>query len=492
MALVLYNTLTRRKEPLEPLHKGKVGIYVCGVTVYDQSHLGHAKSAINFDVIVRWLRRRGYEVKHITNFTDVDDKIIARANEMGTDALKLSQQMIDEYFRDMDALRVRRATVYPKASDTIEDIVGMIQGLIAKGFAYESNGSVYFSVRKAKEYGKLSRQSLDQMQAGARIEPGEDKEDPMDFALWKAAKPGEIAWDSPWGKGRPGWHIECSAMCLKHIGKTVDIHGGGTELIFPHHENEILQSEAYNDAPFVKYWMHNGLLTIDQEKMSKSLKNFFLIKDILRKYSPGTVRFYLLNAQYSQPLDYNEKSLEEAGKALERLQNTYESLKTATKSAKGTEDAEALCSKAQKDFENRMDDDFSTREAIATMYDLSREANRLLSEGKLSPKGTQNIIDVFDVFNGIFDVIAQSMTVGTHIRLTESVTSHAEGKIELLDPESMMGKNLTEEEIGQWVARRDLARKEKNFVYADRVRKVLADMGIEIQDVQGATKWSRR
>src|SRR4030042_1421711 len=346
MALVLYNTLTKRKEPLEPLHKDKIGIYVCGVSVYDQSHLGHAKSAIDFDVIVRWLRHRGYDVKHVTNFTDVDDKIIARANEIGIDPLKLSQRMIDEYFGDMDALRIRRASVYPKASDPMEDIIRMVQGLIDKGNAYESNGSVYFSVRKAKEYGKLSKQNLDQMQAGARVDPAEDKQDPMDFALWKAAKPGEIAWDSPWGKGRPGWHIECSAMCLKHIGKTVDIHGGGTELIFPPHENEILQSEAYNDAPFVRYWMHNGLLTIDQEKMSKSLKNFFLIKDILGKYTPGTVSFYLLNAQYSQPLDYNEKSLEEAGKALERLQNTYSSMKAVLTTSKGTDDASALSDKA--------------------------------------------------------------------------------------------------------------------------------------------------
>ncbi len=461
----MYNTLTRRKEPLEPLRKDKIGIYVCGVTVYDQSHLGHAKSAINFDVIVRWLRHRGYDVNHITNFTDVDDKIIARANEIGIEPLKLSQQMIDEYHSDMDALRVRRASVYPKASDTMDDIVKMIHGLIQKGYGYESNGSVYFSVRKAKDYGKLSRQNLDQMQAGARIEPGEDKQDPMDFALWKAAKPGEIAWDSPWGKGRPGWHIECSAMCLKHIGKTVDIHGGGTELIFPHHENEIMQSEAYNDAPFVKYWMHNGLLTIDQEKMSKSLKNFFLIKDVLRKYDPGAVRFYLLNAQYSQPLDYNEISLEEAGKALDRLQNTYDSMKTAAKTAKGDEDAEALCKKAEKGFEDRMDDDFSTREAIAVMYELSREANKLLSEGRLSQKGAQNVINVFDKFNSIFDVLA--MTNET-------------------------GQDLSGKLVDLLLEMREEARKRKDFVQADTIRKRLAELGIEIQDTQDGAVWKRK
>ncbi|HUU06812.1 MAG TPA: cysteine--tRNA ligase, partial [Thermoplasmata archaeon] len=298
MALVLHNTLTRTKEPFRPIEEGKVGIYVCGVTVYDKSHLGHAKSAINFDLIVRYLRHKGYDVKHVTNFTDVDDKIILRAKEMSMEPLDLSQRMIEDYFRDMDALKVRRATVYPKASETIPDIIAMVKGLVEKGSAYESNGSVYFSVRSAKEYGKLSGQTLDQMIVGARIEPGEDKRDPMDFALWKAAKPGEISWDSPWGNGRPGWHIECSAMCLKHIGRTVDIHGGGTDLVFPHHENEILQSEAFTDEPFVKYWMHNGMLTIGEEKMSKSLKNFFTVQDILAKYKPEVVRFFILNATY--------------------------------------------------------------------------------------------------------------------------------------------------------------------------------------------------
>ena len=461
----MYNTLTKRKEPLESLHNGKLGIYVCGVTVYDQSHLGHAKSAINFDVIVRWLRYRGFEVNHVTNFTDVDDKIIARANEMGIEPLKLSQQMIDEYFRDMDALRIRRANSYPKASDTMKEIILMVHGLIAKGYAYESNGSVYFSVRKAKEYGKLSKQNLDQMKAGARIDPGEDKQDPMDFALWKAAKPGEIAWDSPWGKGRPGWHIECSAMCLKHIGKTVDIHGGGTELIFPHHENEILQSEAYNDSPFVRYWMHNGLLTIDQEKMSKSLKNFFLIKDILSKYTPGTVRFYLLNAQYSQPLDYNEKSLEESGKALERLQNAYDSVKAAVRTSKGNDDATKVCEKAVIDFEAKMDDDFNTREAVAVMYDLSREANKLLSEGRLSSNGAQNFVNVFDKFNSIFDVLVETQKTG----------------------EDLSGKL-----VDLLLEMREDARKRKDFAQADNIRKRLAELGIEIQDTQEGAVWKRK
>lgn len=464
MALVLYNTLTRKKEPFEPLQKGKIGIYVCGVTVYDQSHLGHAKSAINFDVIVRYLRHKGYDVKHVTNFTDVDDKIISRANELGMEPLMLSQSMIDEYFKDMDALKIRRASVYPKASETMIEIIQMVKGLIDKGYAYESQGSVYFSVNKVKVYGKLSGQSLDQMEAGARVESGEDKRDPMDFALWKAAKLGEISWDSPWGKGRPGWHIECSAMCLKHIGKTVDIHGGGTELVFPHHENEILQSEAYNDAPFVRYWMHNGLLTIDQEKMSKSLKNFFLIKDILKEYSPEVVRFYILNASYRQPLDYTEISLAETGKALERLQTTYDALMAAGKSATGADDAKELCDKSWRQFEERMDDDISTREAIAVVYDLSREVNRLLGERKLSKKGIDNLVEIFNRTNNLLDVI------------------HTERRAEPTgDPN-----------IDRLVKAREDARKRKDFAEADRIRKELGEMGIEVQDTKDGAVWKRK
>jgi cysteinyl-tRNA synthetase len=464
MALVLYNTLTRKKDPFEPLQKGKIGIYVCGVTVYDQSHLGHAKSAINFDVIVRYLRHKGYEVTHVTNFTDVDDKIINRANELGMEPLMLSQNMIDEYFKDMDALKIRRASVYPKASETMNEIIQMVKGLIDKGYAYESQGSVYFSVNKVKVYGKLSGQSLDQMEAGARVEAGEDKRDPMDFALWKAAKPGEISWDSPWGKGRPGWHIECSAMCLKHIGKTVDIHGGGTELVFPHHENEILQSEAYNDVPFVRYWMHNGLLTTDQEKMSKSLKNFFLIKDILKRYSPEVVRFYILNASYRQPLDYTEISLAETGKALERLQTTYDALMAAGKSATGADDAKELCDKSWKQFEERMDDDFSTREAIAVVYDLSREVNRLLGERRLSKKGIDNLIETFNRINNLLDVF------------------HTERK----------SQPVGDVNIDRLVKAREDARKRKDFAEADRIRKELGEMGIEVQDTKDGAVWKRK
>jgi cysteinyl-tRNA synthetase len=493
MALVLFNTLTKRKEPFAPVLDGKVGIYVCGVTVYDKAHLGHAKSAINFDLIVRYLRHKGYAVRHVTNFTDVDDKLIVKSNETGVPVLDISRAMIDEFFRDMDALKVKRADVYPKASETIPEIITMVKGLVDKGYAYESAGSVYFSVRKAKEYGKLSGQTLDQMVSGTRIEPGEDKEDPMDFALWKAAKPDEIFWESPWGKGRPGWHIECSAMCLKHIGKTVDIHGGGTDLVFPHHENEILQSEAYNDAAFVRYWMHNGMLTLDNEKMSKSLKNFFSINDILARYPAEVLRFFILNASYRAPLDYDERSLEETRKALDKLQNTYDAMKGAMMHAAGTEDAKDLCSKAVAAFEERMDDDFSSREAIAVMYDLAREANRLLTEGGLSREGAGNIVAVLDRFNGLFDVLIRErqgfVTVSDRTGLKDEVQA---GTTEL-NLEKVTKEELADDgRVKVWVEERSRARKAKDFAYADQIRKKLAELGIEIQDTKEGAGWKRK
>ena len=488
MAVVIHNSLTRRKEVFEPLVKGKVGMYVCGVTVYDRSHLGHAKSAINFDLVVRWLRYRKFDVKHVTNFTDVDDKIIARANEMGIDPLRLSSDMIGEYNEDMTRLKVKRADVYPKASETMPEIIAMVKGLEEKGYAYESNGSVYFSVRKAAEYGKLSGQSIDQTVAGARVDPGEDKRDPMDFALWKAAKPGEIAWDSPWGKGRPGWHIECSAMCLKHIGPTVDIHGGGTDLVFPHHENEILQSEAYNGAPFVRYWMHNGMLTIGEEKMSKSLKNFFTVRDILSKYRPEVVRFFVLNATYSSPLEFDEDSLEESKKALEKLDNAYEVALGALPKAKGEDDAQRQCDDAWGKVEERMDDDFSSRDAIAVMFDFAREANRLIGEGRLSRKGAENVVGVFRRFNEIFDVLEGKVAV----TVKEGAAPGRQDPKGFPDPDTITKDGLTDEKVNEWVQLRSAARVKKDFAYADKVRKKLSEFGIEVNDTRDGAVWKRK
>lgn len=485
MPLVLYNTLTRRKEPFQPVREGKVGMYVCGVTVYDKSHLGHAKSAINFDLIVRYLRYRGYEVNHVTNFTDVDDKIIQRAKELSIDPLALSKSMIDDYFRSMDTLKVGRATKYPKATETIDDIVGMVKGLVDKGMAYESNGSVYFSVRKAEDYGKLSGQTLDQMVAGARVDPSEDKRNPMDFAVWKAAKPGEVAWGSPWGKGRPGWHIECSAMCLKHIGETVDIHGGGTDLIFPHHENEILQSEALTGKQFARYWMHNGMLTIDEEKMSKSLKNFFLIDEVLAMYSPQVIRFFVLNANYRHPLEYNSSSLEDSKRALETLQNSYDETKAYLGRARGEDDAEQMCSDARSRFMEKMDDDFNSRDAVAVMYDLSREVNRLRAEGRLSRKGAENVIGLFDEFNGLFDVLVSE---GQRNIVSEGVADlDGEGLESLLAKEE-----LPDADVDMLVRARQDARKRKDFAAADRIRDALAARGIDIQDTRDGAVWKRK
>ena len=489
MALVIYNTLTRRKEPFVPLENGKVSMYVCGVTAYDKSHLGHARSAINFDIVVRYLRSKGYDVLHITNFTDVDDKLIARAHELDTEPLTLSKQMIEEYFSVMDGLKIKRATAYPKASETIPDIIKMVRGLEEKDLAYESNGSVYFVVRKAKDYGKLSGQSLDQMITGTRNEPGEDKRDPMDFALWKAAKPGEVSWDSPWGKGRPGWHIECSAMCLKHLGKTIDIHGGGTDLIFPHHENEILQSEAYNDAPFVRYWMHNGMLTIGEEKMSKSIKNFFLVDEVLKTYSPEVVRFFVLNASYRQPLEYAENSLDESKKALDKLQETYSNLLSAKGNSEGSQGMEEACDIAWDRFTQAMDDDFSTREAIAVMFELARAVNKKLAEGDLGNAGVDRLLSVFDRFNALFDVLRKEgrrlVSVEDAVTGIDDVTVD---KLPIMD-DSRLGDD---DYIQELVQKRELARKHKEFEYADRVRDLLAEHGIVIQDTPDGAVWKRR
>ena len=347
MALTIYNSLTKREEEFRPMEGNKVKIYVCGVTVYDDIHMGHARSIIAFDMIVRYLRSKGYDVTHLTNFTDVDDKIINRANETDMDPLDLSRMYIEHYFRDVQALGVKKADAYPKASETIDAIIKMTKEIMDNGYAYEVHGSVYFSVDKVKDYGKLSGQKLQDMIAGARIEVDEEKKNPMDFALWKAAKPGEISWPSPWGKGRPGWHIECSAMCTEHLGRTIDIHGGGNDLVFPHHENEILQSEAANGAKMANFWVHNGMLQVQGTKMSKSLKNFFTVKDMLGLYTKEELRFYLLNTHYRGPLIYSEEALNEASASLKRLHNTVHDLRRAVVSANGTNDAADMIKKVR-------------------------------------------------------------------------------------------------------------------------------------------------
>jgi len=457
--------MTRKKEELEPVNPGKIGIYVCGVTVYDDIHMGHARSAVAFDVFVRYLRYRGFEVNHVTNFTDVDDKIIDRARELGIDPLELSKRYIDRFFSDMDALRVARADHYPKASETIQDIIVLIETLIEKQFAYVANGDVYFDITKARDYGKLSGQSLDQMQAGARVDVDEKKRNPGDFALWKSSREGEISWPSPWGDGRPGWHIECSAMARKFIGDTVDLHGGGTELIFPHHENEIQQSEAANNTPLAKYWMHNGLLMVNEEKMSKSLKNFFTVSDVLKSIDASVIRFFLINSNYRQPLNYDENSLEEAKKSLERLQNTYYELLFSREKMQGGDDAEEISKRAISEFEEKMDDDFNTREAMASIFSLAREANGLLAKRELSNRGVENILSVFAKFDSIFDILTQG----------EEKKEHLPTKL-----------------IEFMLEARENARKKKDFETADAIRDGLEELGIEVQDSPEGPKWKMK
>jgi cysteinyl-tRNA synthetase len=464
VSLKVHNTLSKRKEEFKPIHEGKVSMYVCGVTVYDDIHMGHARSMVVFDMIARYLRYKGYMVDHATNFTDVDDKIIVRANEQGIPPLQLSSMYIDRYFKEADALGVRRADRYPKASEFIPQIEELVRALEQKGYAYRTeDGSVYFSMEKVRDYGKLSGMKLEELRAGARIEPGEGKRNPMDFALWKGAKPGEIAWDSPWGKGRPGWHIECSAMCMKLFGETIDIHGGGNDLIFPHHENEILQSESATGKPLARYWLHNGMLTVQEEKMAKSLKNFFTVRQVLSKHSKEEVRFYLLNTHYRGPLGYSDVALEEAAASLRRLHNTYAELRTAALSASGSVGTKELVEKARKEFIEQMDDDFNSRAAIAAIFDFAREANRLMAEGQLSKEGAHDAYLFLEEVDQVMGVLPS-----------------AQGGAEDLDAVMQVLIEMRKE-----------LRKRKMYDLADQIRDQLAAQGIKLEDTAEGAKWKR-
>ncbi|MDD1747389.1 MAG: cysteine--tRNA ligase [Methanomassiliicoccales archaeon] len=464
MSLKVYNTLSKHKEEFKPIHEGKVSMYVCGVTVYDDIHMGHARSMVVFDMIARYLRYRGYHVDHATNFTDVDDKIIVRAKEQGIPPLQLSSMYIDRYFKEADALGVRRADRYPKASEFIPQIEDLVRTLVEKGYAYRAaDGSVYFSMERVHDYGKLSGMKLEELRAGARIEPGEEKRNPMDFALWKGAKPGEISWDSPWGKGRPGWHIECSAMCMSLFGDTIDIHGGGNDLVFPHHENEILQSESATGKPLAKYWLHNGMLTVQEEKMAKSLKNFFTVRQVLSKHTKEEVRFYLLNTHYRGPLGYSDVALEEAAASLARLHNSYAELRSAAGTASGGEDAKGLVEKARKDFIEQMDDDFNSRAAIAIIFDLVREANRLMADGKLSKEGAQAAYLFLEEVDQVLGVL----------------------------PSARAGEGDLDAAMQIIIEIRKELRKRKMFDLADQIRDKLAAQGIKIEDTAEGAKWKR-
>ncbi len=414
----VYNTQTGKKEELVPLNPNQVNMYVCGPTTYNYIHLGNARPLVAFDTIRRYLSYRGYQVKYVQNFTDVDDKIINRARENGEDPIKLAERYIDEYFIDADALGIERADIHPRVSEHIEDIIQAVAQLVEKGFAYEVDGDIFFRVRAFADYGKLSGRSRDDMLAGARVEVDERKEEPMDFALWKKAKMGEPSWESPWGQGRPGWHIECSVMSTKYLGETIDIHGGGADLIFPHHENEIVQAEAYTGKPFVKYWMHNGFITVNSEKMSKSLGNFFILRDILAQYPRDVVRYYLIATHYRSPLDFDDGKLEEARKALGRLKTTQvlaeEFLATLSGYATDIDPAESepdflrRVMEMKNSFIEAMDDDFNTAKASGYLFEMSHIINSFIASGDSKNSQDQQFLKqamkVFDELGTILGI----------------------------------------------------------------------------------------
>ncbi len=462
MKLKMYNTLTNEKEEFRPIEDGKVKIYVCGVTVYDEMHMGHARSIVIFDMIVRYLRYKGYDVTHVTNFTDVDDKIIDRANKLGVPPLELSQKYIEHYFRDIDTLKVAHADFYPKASDTIDEIIQMIQEIMDNGYAYESNGSVYFSMGEVEDYGVLSGQKIEELRSSG--EDTEDKRSPMDFALWKAAKPKEISWESPWGPGRPGWHIECSVMSREYLGDLIDIHGGGNDLVFPHHENEILQTRSVAGTNLAKYWIHNGMLELQGEKMSKSLDNFFTVEQVLNDFTPETVRFYLLNTHYRKPLSFSDQALEEAASSLQRLHNTYRQLKDLGESGDEGQDVSELVNRTRDQFLEQMDDDFNSRAAVSTLFDLAREANRLMGEGRLGAEGALSIISLLEDLDQILKIL----------------------------PEEGGKPEISEDLVEILIEVREELRTRENYDLADLIRDRLDEMGIVLEDTKEGARWKQK
>ncbi|WP_424174859.1 cysteine--tRNA ligase [Veillonella parvula] len=477
--ITVYNTMTRQKEVFNPVTPGEAKMYVCGVTPYNHPHIGNARPFVTWDVIRRYMKHVGYKVTYVQNFTDVDDKIINTSNGEGVSWDTIANRYIDSYFEVMDALGVQRADIYPRVSTHIDDIIAMIQTLIDKGYAYELDGDVYYSVEKFEHYGELSGRTLDDMEAGARIEVDGRKKNPMDFALWKAAKPGEPYWESPWGNGRPGWHIECSAMSQKYLGTEFDFHGGGSDLIFPHHENEIAQSEGCSGQhPAVRYWLHNGFITINSEKMSKSLNNFFLVKDILEQYSPDALRYFLLSTHYRSPLDFSDERLEEAHKSLERLSTAIENLLYLEKCEPGScDEAQRLLEKAkayEEEFEDAMSDDFNTALATSSMFGLAKEIN-IYYQAVTSREGVvcqEAIAEVKRIFKFMTDVIGV---------LEEAW-------------EGNTGANAAEyEELMQVILSvRQACREQKQWALADCIRDRLAEIGITIEDSPQGARWKKR
>jgi len=475
MEIRVYNTLERKKVRFVPLRPGKVSMYVCGPTVYDSCHIGHARSVVVFDVIARFLRSQGFEVTYVRNFTDVDDKIINRANQEGVSSQELAEKYIHEFHEDMDALNVERATHEPRATDHIDDIIRVIEILMRKGLAYEVEGDVYYSVGSSGSYGKLSGRKLEDMEAGARVDINDKKRDPFDFALWKASKPGEPAWPSPWGSGRPGWHIECSAMSNRFLGETFDIHGGGKDLIFPHHENEIAQSEAAFEKPFATYWVHNGFVNINHEKMSKSLGNFMMIRDVLKRYHPDAVRLFLLSNHYRSPVDFTDKSMDEATVGLDKIYALMERMESQGPDARRPERESAGAFWGR--FCEAMADDFNTAKGIGILFEAVRQANRELDRldaGEAPPDG--------ELFPGRDEIEKICGLLGI---ATESPRSYFEAKRQ----KAISSEKIDEDRIRQLVREREEARSRKDWGRADQIRAQLETMNVVLEDRPDGTVW---
>ena len=456
----IFNTLTREKDEFKPITEGEVKIYACGPTVYNYIHIGNARPLCVFDVLRRYFEWRGYKVSFVQNFTDIDDKLIKRANEESSTVPEISERYIKEFWTDADGLNVKHATVNPRATENIEQIQSIISALVEKGYAYQSGGDVYYRAKKFSGYGKLSHQPLEDLEAGARIDVTEVKEDPMDFCLWKGAKPGEPYWDSPWGKGRPGWHIECSAMACRYLGKTIDIHCGGLDLIFPHHENEIAQSEAANGCEFAHYWMHNGFINVDNHKMSKSLGNFFTVRDVAEKYGYEPIRYMMVSCQYRSPINYSYEVIEQAKNSLERLYTCRDNIDFALKNAADGGEAPEFIEKRKQEFIAAMDDDLNTADALAAIFMLVRDINTLIAEGA-GKVALEACADMFDQLTGVLGLV--------YNRKTEALDSDIEALIE----------------------QRTAARKAKDFKTADEIRDKLKAMGIVLEDTPQDVKWTR-
>jgi cysteinyl-tRNA synthetase len=469
VAIRVYDTFDAKKKDFVPVEDGKVGMYMCGMTVQDKPHIGHMYAFVCGDTIRRYLEYRGYEVKYVQNFTDVDDKIIARANAEGVDYAQVAERYIADYFKYAEMLNIREATIFPKATEHIQDIIDLVNALVSKGLAYESGGDVYFEVSKFKDYGRLSKKKLEDLRAGARIEVGAHKRNPMDFALWKAAKEGEPSWQSPWGRGRPGWHIECSAMSMKYLGETFDMHGGGTDLIFPHHENEVAQSEGATGRKYVNFWLHNGLLTLAGEKMSKSTGHFFAIEDIAKEFEPDVIRFYLISTHYRSPMEFNRDRLKEARAAVNRMRNTFRAVESYIGSAKPTGSLEDLSGrdrevwdgilKKEASFVETMDDDFNTAGAIGFVFEIAKDINNLLKAEETPGKrlvlaqGLGKIKQIGDVL-GIFRGLGGEVIAAADLP----------------------------EEVADLVRKRNAAREAKAWTTADDIRNRLAAKGYFVED----------